>query len=172
MRDYDPLLASSLSLGSRLRGLLLAVLAVSACGTATEHDGPIAVACDAPSPADTTKIQVVLADDALLSGGRILVRVDSLASEEGPIFDSPSGILVQAFATVGPGYGCASIIPVGAMIRGPGHTMQRAWIHIKTDLPVHVVVRSEEGEIIVETVAAPESLVEPLTWGPGQRPAS
>ena len=155
-----------------LCGILVATLAVSGCDNPVEHDGPIAVACDAPSPADTTAIHVVLADEARIGGGRILVRVDSLASQVGPIFDSPTGFLIQAFAAVGPGYGCASIIPVGATVSGPGHSLERAWIHVKTDLPVHVIVESQEGRVITQVVAEPGTLVEPLTWEPDPGPAS
>jgi hypothetical protein len=144
----------------------IVVLVGSACAPPVEQDGPISVACDAPSPIDTTTVHVVLAEPARVNGGRILVRVDSLASLEGPIFNADEGFLIQAFATVGPGYGCASIVPVGGIVRGPGRTLERAWIHVKTDLPVHVVVRAEGGAVIAEAYATPGELVEPVTWGP------
>jgi hypothetical protein len=159
--------------GDVLVGILLAVaLACSACATPEAPNGPIAVACDAPSPSDTTSVQVVLSAQASAEGGRILVRVDSLASREGPIFHAPTGFLIQAFAAVGPGYGCASIIPVGAVVRGPGRTLERAWIHVKTDLPVHVSVESPSGEVVTAVVATPGFLVEPLNWGPASETGS
>jgi hypothetical protein len=149
--------------GSHRWSLLLTLL-IAACIRAPEPDGPLSVACNAPSPPDTTAILVILSDESLDAGGRILLRADSLASQEGPIFDAPSGFLVQAFATTGPGYGCASIAPVGAFVRGPGRTLERAWIHVKTDLPVVVTLRSEEGEVVKTVVATPGKAVDPITW--------
>jgi hypothetical protein len=149
------------------RWVLFVAIFGAACAAPVAEEGPLVVACDTPSPVDTTTIYVLLDDPARDQSGRILVRVDSLSSQEGPLFDAEAGFLVQAFSTVGPGYGCASILPVGAVVRGPGRSLERAWIHVKTDLPLHVVVRTLAGDVVAEARSLPGDLVEPLTWEGG-----
>ena len=145
---------------------LVAALLTGCSPEGLPDHGPLLVSCDAPSLADHTSVHVFASAEALAAGGRVLVRADSLASDEGPIFDSPRGSLAQVFATTGPGYGCATTEPVGIRVMGPGLSLQRAWIHVKTDLPVEVTLRGERGEALATVIGTPGDVVPPLEWEP------
>jgi len=145
-------------------GVLAGLLVLGACGPGPAPGAPLQVSCDAPTPEDSTAIQVQLDPVAVQAGGRILLRVDSLASPEGPKLNADSGFVVQAFGRTGPGYGCATIAPVGAWVWGPEATLTRSWIHVKSDRPVRVNVWAPDGRVVATAGSGPGLAVEPITW--------
>lgn len=140
------------------------LVVLTACGPAPDEVGPLRVSCDAPAPPDTTAVQVQLDPAAAKADGRILLRVDSLASPEGPELNADSGFVVQAFARTGPGYGCATISPVGAWVWGPETTLTRSWIHVKSDRPVRLNVWTPDGRVVATANSDPGRAVDPITW--------
>jgi hypothetical protein len=144
---------------------LTSIFVLQACAApAGDSAAGLSVSCGRPSPADTVSVHVVLEPEAQESGGRILVRVDSLQSDAGIRFDSETGFLVETFVTRGPAHGCASRIHGGARVWAPGPALSRSWILVKSDDPVRIVLEKRDGTRIGSHAAFPGERVDPIVW--------
>lgn len=148
--------------------IALVVIGTFACRPAAAPEvGFWMVRCDrAPGGGSALDVSVVVDSLGAATQSRLLVRLDSLHSTDGPQFDLPSGFIAQVFLRSGPGQGCANSDPASVELWAPGDQMAKTWMHLKSDRPASVTVVRGDGSIVSGPVMVEVGeVVPPIQWG-------
>lgn len=155
-------------MGPARRSIICLVIGVAACRPPDlPTDGLWTISCDRPPGAgDTLEVTVVVDSLGEATPSKLLVRLDSLHSTEGPNVNLESGVVAQVFLRAGPGRGCANANLAGVELWAPGNQLSKTWIHLKSDGPASVTVVRGDGSLVSGPVIAEVGkAVPPIRWG-------